>query len=281
MRILANTARLCAISLAVLCIGLSLGGAVGAWYAKRTAIDAVRKGFGVIEAGAGVVDAGVGRVDGLIAKSRTEVSLAAETIGAVGTQAKANGPVLIALNERLESNLGSRVAQMQQGLAPVRDAVAAVGNAVSLLNSLPILADRAPRLAALDDTFDRLEELSADTTQLRRTLAAVVEQKGNVAAETVAALQAITQRIDTRLGEVQANVRAVRADVAALQVRLDQRKSRLLFVVNLLAMLAMLATAWVVYTQVVVLQHHRAVCDSRRGLANGRGGRPPARRPGA
>ena len=84
-----------------------------------------------------------------------------------------------------------------------------------------------------------------------------MEQKGDVAAETVATLNGITQRIDTRLGEVQANVQAVRADVAALQVRLDKRKSRLLFVFNLLAMLSTLMLAWVVYTQVVVIQHHR------------------------
>ena len=117
---------------------------------------------------------------------------------------------------------------MQQVLAPVRDAMGTVGNAVSLLNSLPTMADRAPRLAALDDTFNRLEGLSADATQLRATLRAlVVEQKSDIAPETVAALKKITERIDTRLGEAQANVQAVRADVAALKERLDKRKSRL------------------------------------------------------
>ena len=165
--------------------------------------------------------------------------------------------MLEALNERLETSLAPRVAQMQQVLAPVRDAVGTVGNAVSLLNSLPMMADRAPRLAAFDETSNRLEELTADTTQLRGTLRALVEQKGDVPAETVAALEGITQRIDTRLGEVQANVQAVRGDVTALQVRLDKRKSRLLFAFNLLAMISTLMLAWVVYTQVVVIQHHR------------------------
>ena len=78
-------------------------------------------------------------------------------------------------------------------------------------------------------TFNRLEELSADATQLRGTLRALVAaQNGDVTAETVATLNGLTQRIDTRLGEVQANVQGVRADIAALQVRLDTRKSRLL-----------------------------------------------------
>jgi hypothetical protein len=257
---LEKTARYGAIALAVLFIGVSVGGVFGAWFVNRKATDVALKGFAVIETGVGVVDAGVGRVNDLIATIRTEVGQAAETIGTVGAKAQAISPVLTALSGRLETSLAPRVAQVQQVLAPVRDAVGAVGNAVSMLSSLPMLsmlADRAPRLAALDETSNRLEELTADTTQLLGTLRALSEQKGDVAAETVATLKGITQRIDTRLGEVQANVQAVRADVAALQARLDTRKSQLLFVVNLLAMIFTLMLAWVVYTQVVVIQHHR------------------------
>jgi hypothetical protein len=259
MPIIEKTIRFAAIALAVLFIGLSLLGIFGAWFVDGKATDVALKGFGLIEVGVGVVDAGVGRVDDLIATSRTEVRQASETITAAGAQAQANSPVLNALNERLETSLAPRIAQMQQVLAPVRDAMGTVGNAVSLLNSLPMMADRAPRLAALDDTFNRLEGLSADATQLRGTLRAlVVEQKSDIAPETVAALKKLTQRIDTRLGEAQANVQAVRVDVAALKDRLDKRKSRLLFVFNLLALLSTLMLTWILYTQVVVIQHHWA-----------------------
>jgi hypothetical protein len=265
MPILEKIIRFGAIAVAVLFIGLSLVGIFGAWFVDRKATDVVLKGFGLIETGVEVVDAGVGRVDELIATSRTEVQQASETITAVGGQAQANSPVLNALNERLETTLAPRIAQMQQVLAAVRDAVGSVGNAVSLLNSLPMMADRAPRLAALDETFNRLEGLSADVTQLRGTLrAVVVEQKSDVAPDTVAALKGLTQRIDTRLGEAQANVQTLRADVAALQVRMDKRKSRLLFVFNLLAVLSTLMLAWIVYTQVVVIQHHWARVRSPR-----------------
>jgi hypothetical protein len=257
--ILERTTRFAAIALAVLFIGLSLFGIFGAWFVDRRATDVALKVFGLIETGVGVVDAGVGRVDDLIATSRTEVRQAAETITAVSAQTRANSPVLNALNERLETSLAPRITQMQQVLAPVRDAVGTVGNTLSLLNSVPMMADRAPRLAALDDAFNRLEGLSADATQLRGTLRAlVVEQKSDIAPETVAALKGLTQRIDNRLGEVQANVQAVRADVAALQVRLDKRKFRLLFVFNLVALLSTLMLAWIVYTQVIVIQHHWA-----------------------
>jgi hypothetical protein len=256
MPIIEKTIRFGAIALAMLFIGLSLFGIFGAWFVDRKATDVALKGFGLIEVGIGVVDAGVSRVDDLITTSRTEVRQASETITAAGAQAQANSPVLSALNERLETSLAPRIAQMQQVLAPVRDAVGTVGNAVSLLNSLPMMADRAPRLAALDDAFNRLEGLSADATQLRGTLRTLVEQNSDIAPGTVAALKGLTQRIDTRLGEVQANVQAVRADVAALKDRLAKRQSRLLFVFNLLALLSTLMLAWILYTQVVVIQHH-------------------------
>ncbi len=265
MSILEKTIRVAGIGLAVLFIGLSLFGIFGAWFVDRKATDVALKVFGVIQTGVGVVNAGVGRVDDLIAKSRTEVQQASETIAAAGAQAQANSPVLNALNERLETNLAPRIAQMQQVLAPVRDAVGTVANAVSLVNSLPMMKDRAPRLAALDDALNRLQELSADATQLRGTLRALVAgQNGDITAETVATLNRLTQRIDTRLGEVQANVQGVQTDIAALQTRLDTRKSRLLFLFNLLALLCTLMLAWIVYTQVVVIQHHwarmRAAC---------------------
>ena len=257
MRILEKTARFGAIALAGLFVAVSLGGIFGAWFVNRKAAEIVLKGFGVIEIGIGVVDAGVGRVDNLITTSRTEVRQAAETIASVGGQAVANSPVLTALNERLETSLAPRIAQMQQALAPVRDALGKVSNAVSMVSALPGMAERAPRLAALDEALNRLEEMSADATQLRSTLRALAGAQNNgVAPETIATLNKLTERIDTRLGEVQANVQAVRAEVKALQERVDKRKSRLLFVFNLLALLLTLMLAWIVYTQVVVIRHH-------------------------
>ena len=263
MRILEKTARFGAIALAALFIGLSLFGIFGAWFVSRKATDVALKGFGVVETSVGVVDGGVGRVDDLIATSRTEVRQAADTITGIGAQAVSNSPALNALNERLETSLSPRIAQMRQVLAQIRDAVGNLSNAVSLVSSLPMMAGRAPRLAAIDETFDRLEGISVDAAELRSTLRALVlEEKSNVPPKTVAALKPLAQRIDTRLGEVQAKVQSVRADVDALQDGLDKRKSRLLFLFNLLALLSTLMLAWIVYTQVAVIQHHWARVQS-------------------
>ena len=272
MPILKKIIRFGAIAIAVLFIGLSLFGIFGAWFVDRKATDVTLKGFGLIETGVQVIDAGVGRVNDLIATSRTEVQQAAETITATGAQAQANRPVLNALNERLETSLTPRIEQMQKVLAPVRNALGNVANAISLLNSLPMMADRAPRLAALDDTFNRLEELSADGKQLRGTLRELVAgQNGGVTAETLATLNGLTQRIDTRLAKVQTNIQGVRDDIDAFQVRLDTRKSRLLLAFNLVAFLSTLMLIWIVYTQIVVIQHQwtRVRRLAARPLTNG------------
>ena len=96
-------------------------------------------------------------------------------------------------------------------------------------------------------------------------------QNSGATAVTLATLNGLTQRIDTRLGEVQANVQGVQAHIAALQVRLDTRKSRLLLAFNLLALLSTVMLAWIVYTQIVVIRHHwtRVRRPAARPLTNG------------
>ncbi len=258
MAILTKTLRSAAIAIASLFIALSLAGIFGVWWVDRQANEIAVKGFRLVETALGVTDAGVSRVNYLLAASRNEVRQASETINTVGARPEANRPVLNALNERLETSLTPRLAQMKQLLGPVRDAVRTISNAVSFMNSLPAMADRAPRLAALDEALNRLEELSADTTQLRATLRALVAaQAGDISPETVATLNGLMQRIDTRLGETQASIKEVQVDSAALKVRMETRQSRLLSFFHLLALLSTLILAWIIYTQIIAIRHYR------------------------
>ncbi len=93
---------------------------------------------------------------------------------------------------------------------------------------------------------------------MRSTLRGLADaQTSDLSAEASATIKGLTQRIDSRLGEVQANVQGVQAEIAALKARLDARKSRLLFAFNLLALLATLMLAWIIYSQIIVIRHHR------------------------
>ena len=140
MPMLERTIRTVVSIVAVTVIAVNLFGIVAVWFIERRATDVALKGFGLVETAAAAINAGVARVDGFVTTSRTEVKQAAETITAVGREAAANSPVLIALNERLETSLAPRIGQMQQTLAPVRDAMAKIGVAIEMANSLPMLA---------------------------------------------------------------------------------------------------------------------------------------------
>jgi cob(I)alamin adenosyltransferase len=228
------------------------------------ATQIVLKGSGLVESAVRVVDAATTRATELIATSRTEVREASETVAVIGVRAEANGPILNALSERLETTLAPRIAEVQDALIPVRDALATIGNILNLMSSLPMISDRAPRLVGLNEIFQRIEGMSADTTQLRSTLRALAAgQPNNLSAETVATVNGLAQRIDARLGEVQGNVHDMHEDIAALQVRLDKRKSQLLVLFNLLALFATVMFVWIGYSQLVVIRHHRSGRQAR------------------
>jgi hypothetical protein len=249
--------RILVFIIAALVILLSAGGIIGAWWANGVASNVTLKVFSVVETGVGVVNVGVGRADALIQTSRTEVQQAQETIATVAGNLQANRPVLTALNDRLETRLGPTVDKIQEAIAPVRDALVTVSTAVSFVNSIPFVQERAPRLDQLDQTFTRLGDMAADVQQLRGTLrAAALGQADQLTQQTATTLTNLTSRIDAGLAEIQAGVQEIQAEIVALQARLEALKSRLLLIYALAALAATLLFLWVIYSQVVVIRHH-------------------------
>jgi len=254
---LKKTGRVLAFIVAILFILFSIGGIVGAWWLNSAASDVTLKVFSAVETGVGVIDAGVARVNALVETSRTEVQQAEETINTVAGNLQANNPVLAALSERLETRLGPTVDNIQEAIAPVRDALLAVSNVVSIANSIPFIQERAPGIEKVDATFNRLGDIAADTRQLRGTLqAAAAGRADQITAEAATTLTTLTTRIDTRLAELETGVQEIQAEINALQARLQTLKSRLLLIYDLAALLTTLAFLWVIYSQVVVIRHH-------------------------
>ena len=254
---LKKTGRVLAFITAIVFIVFSIGGIVGAWWLSSIASDVTLKVFSVVETGIGVVDAGVTRVETLIDTSRTEVQQAEQTITTIASNLQANHPVLTALSTRLETRLGPTVDNVQEAIAPVRDALVSVSNVVSIANSIPFIQEQAPAIDKLDNTLNRLGDTAADVQQLRNTLrAAATGQADQITQETATTLTDLTSRIDARLAEIQANVQEIQAEIEALQVRLQTLKSRLLLIYDLAAILVTLMFLWVIYSQYIVIRHH-------------------------
>jgi hypothetical protein len=249
--------RILILIVALLVIVLSLGGIFGAWWLSNTVSDVTLKVFSVVRTGTEVVDSAVGRVDTLVQTARSEVQQTGDMITTAASNLQENHPVLTALNERLDTRLGPTVDNIQQTLAPVHDVLVTVSSAVSFANSIPFIQERAPRLEQLDQTFTRLGALAADVQQLRSTLrAAVVAGADKLTQTTATALTDLTSRIDAGLADIQSSVQTLQSDITALQVRMQERLSRLLLIYNLSALATTLLFVWVIYSQVVVVRHH-------------------------
>lgn len=256
MRTLKQIGRVLLILIAVIVMVILVAAIAGTWYANNTVSDVTLRVFALAETGVSIAETGVNRVDGLVKDGRTEVQQAEETIETVGGNLQENRPVLTALQSRLQTRLGPTVDTVQQGLAPVRDALVTVANVVEIANAIPGVQQRSPRLAQLDQTFTDLEQMAADVKQLDDTLrSSVVDQQALLTQEAVNTLTGLTTRIDDGLAQVEAAVAQVMEDVNALQDDLLARKARLLLIYDLTALVLTLLLLWLIYSQIVVIRH--------------------------
>jgi len=249
--------RLLILIVALLVIVLSLGGIFGIWWLSSTVSDATLKVFSVVQSGVEVVDTAAGRADTLIQTARSEVQQAGETVNTVAGNLQENRPVLTALSERLETRLGPAVDKIQEAIAPAHDALVTVSTALSFVNSIPFIQERAPRLEQLEQTSTRISSLAADVLQFRTTLrTAVTEKADQLTQQAATALTDLASRIDGGLASIQSDVQALQSDITALQARFQTRQSSLLVTYNLIALAVTLLCLWVIYSQIVVIRHH-------------------------
>jgi len=257
MRILRNGSHLLLILLAVLVILICLASLVGTRWVNRTATDVTLKAFTVIEMGVGVIDTGVERVKNLVATGRTEVQLAGQTIEGLGHRLEENGPVLIALNNRLGAQLAPTVQEIGKALAPIQSTLVTVNSVLQIANTIPFVQERAPELARFEPTLIAIEGISTDTRQAGDILRAIaVDQKSQLTQEAIGELTTITTRIDNRFGEVQSTIVGIQNEVNVLQYNLAARKSRLLLTYNLVTLAVTLLLIWLIYSQIVVICRH-------------------------
>ena len=255
MFILKTIGRVVLVIIAILVILLSVAGIGGAWYVNRVATDVTMQVFLVVETGVAIADTGVNQVNTLVKDSRAEVQQAEDTINNIGDHLEENSPVLIALNNRLETRLAPTVAKIDAAIAPVRDGLVAITSIMEFANSIPYVQEQAPNLGQLEETLQQLGQLGADVRQLNDTLAAsVVEGKNELTEELAGVLTDLTTRIDTRLAEVQSGVEDVQAEIHTFQAEVQAYKSQLLLIYNLSALALTLLFLWLIYSQVIVIR---------------------------
>jgi peptidoglycan hydrolase CwlO-like protein len=254
-RILAIIGRSLLIAIAVLFILFSISGIIGTWYVNRIATDVTLKVFSVVESGVSVADTGVDRALTKVIDSRSEIAQTKEDIETLGVNLKENHPALTALSERLDTRLAPTIDNIRSALEPVRDGLAGLDAVLSVANSLPYFQEKAPGLQDIQDSLENLSSLQADVQQLRTTIRAAAEGRSDeLTDQTTTLLLNITQRVDDRLALTQSNLEELKSKVDDLKERIAQKKSELLFIINLIAVVATLLYLWLIYSQIVVIR---------------------------
>ncbi len=242
------------IAIAVLFILVSIGGIVGTWYANRVATDVTLKVFSVVESGVSIGESGVGQALTKVRDSRAEIAQTETDIKTLSTNIKENHPALTALSERVDAQLAPGIEKIENTLAPVREGLIAVDATLTIANSIPYVRENAPELQQVQDAMENLSNLRADVQQLRATLRAEAEgQADELTEQTTQLLLDIAGRVDVRLAKIQTDLETVQSEIDALSQRIAQRKSKLLFILNLTAVLLTLVFVWLIYTQIVVI----------------------------
>ena len=140
-------------------------------------------------------------------------------------------------------------------MEPVRDGLAGLDAVLSVANSLPYFQEKAPGLQDIQDSLENLSSLQADVQQLRTTIRAAAEGRSDeLTDQTTTLLLNITQRVDDRLALTQSNLEELKSKVDDLKERIAQKKSELLFIINLIAVVATLLYLWLIYSQIVVIR---------------------------
>jgi hypothetical protein len=258
MRAVGQTLRVLPIVIAALVIVLSIGGIVGAWWVNRAATRVTLKVFTVVETGTNMAETGIARVDALIQDGRTEVLQAEQTIRQVAGNLRENAPVLAALAQRLETELGPNVDSIRESLAPVVRGLETVARIVEIANAFPSVRENAPNVVRLNEALKTTRQLLADVRQLIDTLRDSSGQGAHpLSQEAVSVLTGITKRVDAALEHAQSEVRNAGNEVRAFRARAELRTSRALLLYNVVAVAMTLLMLWLVYSQVVVIRHHR------------------------
>ncbi len=253
-RFLVIVGRSLFIAIAVLFILFGISGIIGTWCVNRIATDVTLKAFSVVETGMTVVESGVTRALTKVTDSRFEIAQTQEDIKTLGENLKENHPALTALSERLDSRLAPTVGKIQSVLEPVEDGLVTLDTVIAVANSIPHFQENTPGLQDIQDALENLSSLQADVQQLRITIRTAAEGRSDaVTDETATLLLNITQRVDDRLAHTQSNLEDLQEKVNEMQARIVRKKAELLFLFNLVSVVATLLYLWLIYSQMVII----------------------------
>ncbi len=248
-----------AIILSVVVLLVSAVGIVATWVIERTLSDVAVTLLGVVEDTAGGLRNATSRIDQGLAQMQ-EITTGVEDASAKLSQNVTDqGLILLLLPAEQEEKLVAQVSAIEQTSQSIRDLLATGVNLYRSINRMPFINLPEMNQAQADQVESSVAAARNGVEELRQ---GVADFRSGVAG-AIAKVTAAADVLGERIGDASQKVEKIDANLIALQDLAARLKKNIGTILLIVAILATLFLAFVVYTQVELI---RLMVQRWRGL---------------
>ena len=238
------------IILSGLVILLCAAGVIGAWASSGTIIEAGTKLLTGAEKAAVAVQIGLESIDNGLGKLEEDTQTIEDATAQLSQNISDKGLILVLLPPAREEKLITTIAAVDDALTGVEEMVSSLIDTLIFIDSIPFVEVPKPEPEVMSSLSAKVEKLN---TSIDKVNAQMQQARDNSAGAA--------QRVSDAVGELNNDIEAARAEldsrseqIAATEDTLSGIKGSLSTWVYLGALLVTLLFAWVIYTQVLIIQ---------------------------
>jgi cytochrome c556 len=239
-----------AIVLSSLVILLCAAGVVGVWSASGKIIAAGTKLITAAEKAAVAVRIGLESIDNGLGRLEEDTQTIEEATAQLSQNISDKGLILVLLPPAKEEKLTNTISAIDDALTGVEEMVSSLIDTLIFIDSIPFVEVPKPEPEVMSSLSAKVEKLN---TSIEKVNSQMQQARDNSAGAA--------QRVSDAVGELNDDIEAARAEldsrseqIAATAETLSGIKGSLSTWVYLGAFLVTLLLAWVIYTQVLIIQ---------------------------
>jgi X-X-X-Leu-X-X-Gly heptad repeat protein len=248
-----------AIVISALMLALMVGGIFGTWAIRGVAVDVVSAALNGIHEVAGVGREAVGKIDGGVTELRTKIGDVEDAVDQVSQNVSDSGVVMTLLPPAKEQELVRIASEIKATVASIVGVFEAASGMWQSIDRLPFVnlpelqAEKATKLeAGVQDISDGVNQLATDIQQFRDGAAGKIDTVSSAAGT-----------VNTRLGTTQDNLATLDSELDLVQTRALELIDTFRTVATILAIVAILMQAWIIYALVVLIMKYWAEWKAR------------------
>ena len=239
-----------AIVLSGLVIILCAAGVIGIWAASGKIIDTGTKLISGAEKVANATQIGLKSIDRELSNLETDTATIQEATAQLSQNIADKGLILVLLPPAREEKLTNSIDSIKDALTTAEQMVSSLIDTLTFIDSMPFVDIPKPDPDSLQAMAVKVGELNAS---IDNTKALIQQARDNSAGASQKVSDSVAV-INTKIKETRAEAQSRSEQVAGIQDSLASIKESLPTSVYVGALIITLILAWVIYTQVLIIQ---------------------------